>query len=163
MKALLDQRRGDLSYGAFIKQLLTEELKSYDEGFEKGREEGLEEGHDEGYAEGFTKGREEGLEKGHEEGYTEGYEAGCAIGREESVKDHTDKEHKAWFGDGRKFGYIEGERDYEIWLYCSICGMPMTIRPNSPSHKALIQLALQNGWRHVQCPIPQYPQYPQYR
>ena len=44
LKQILDKWRGNLSYGAFIKKLLTETASAYDEGYSSGHEKGLKEG-----------------------------------------------------------------------------------------------------------------------
>ena len=48
LKTLLDERRGNLSYGKFVKKLLAENLDPYKKGYELGRKEGYNAGFEDG-------------------------------------------------------------------------------------------------------------------
>ena len=48
-------------------------------------------------------------------------------------------------------GYEKARGEYEVWYYCSVCGKPITIMPNSESHKALIRYMRDHGWGHRAC------------
>jgi len=50
-----------------------------------------------------------------------------------------DEGWKLGFKHGYGEGYEKARGEFEVWFYCNICGEPITIRPNSESHKALIQ------------------------
>jgi len=95
LKVLLDQKKGNLSYGAFIKKLLM------------------------GYINPYGDGRKTG--------YTEGYKAGSEA------------------------GYENGKEEYRIWYNCNVCGNPLTIKPNSEAHEAVLKLMKDAGWGHAKC------------
>jgi len=103
LKTLLDERRGNLSYGKFVKKLLADYLNPYEDGYNKG------------YEEGYETGEEDGSNKGYEEGYE------------------------------------TGEEEYKIWYNCCVCGDPIIIKPNSESHKRVIELMEEKRRGHAKC------------
>jgi len=56
---------------------------------------------------------------------------------------------KAISKTAREEGYKQAKKDYEIWYFCKVCRKPITISPNSDSHKAVI--GHMEGWRHTAC------------
>jgi hypothetical protein len=52
---------------------------------------------------------------------------------------------------GRQAGYSQAKSEFEIWYFCHRCSEPITMLPNSKSHKALIEYMLAKGWRHSNC------------
>jgi hypothetical protein len=52
---------------------------------------------------------------------------------------------------GREQGYSQAKNEFEIWYFCHRCSEPITILPNSKSHKALIEYMFVKGWRHANC------------
>ena len=49
-------------------------------------------------------------------------------------------------------GYEEAKAEFEITVPCSICHKPITIKPNSNLHKAVIRD--QGNWYHMSCKKP---------
>ena len=48
-------------------------------------------------------------------------------------------------------GYNEAAEDWQICYYCSICGKPIPMQPNSDSHKAMIGYMKEHRWGHTRC------------
>jgi flagellar biosynthesis/type III secretory pathway protein FliH len=112
---------------------------AYDEGIKYGEKNG----YNMGESDGFKKGWQLGFDKGQKKGDEEGYNKGCAEGLER----------------GKKLGYAEGA-DYiykklkdqnKLWYYCTVCGKPIFIEPNSPEHQFIIDIMRSNGWKHSGC------------
>lgn len=53
--------------------------------------------------------------------------------------------------DAYTAGFNAGRNAFGIWVYCSICGQPSLIQPNSQEHAAIIQFFREKGWAHVMC------------
>ena len=52
---------------------------------------------------------------------------------------------------GKKDGYRQGVKDWQIWYYCKVCDKRINIKPNGNSHKALIGYMQEHGWGHAEC------------
>jgi hypothetical protein len=48
-------------------------------------------------------------------------------------------------------GYRNGQKDWAIWYYCSICKNGIYIKPNSDDHKATMRYMEEQGWGHKEC------------
>ena len=59
-------------------------------------------------------------------------------------------ERKA-YDRGYYTGHKKGVGDNQIWIYCSVCGDLVAIKPNSKAHKAVITLMRAQGWGHDSC------------
>lgn len=55
------------------------------------------------------------------------------------------------YEEGYVEGYNDAFKDYAIWYYCVVCGKPIYVRPNSSSHKAIIEYMREHGWGHSEC------------
>ncbi len=76
---------------------------------------------------GFNAGKKIGYNEGHSKGYPKGYPKGYSE------------------------GYDKGKTDWGIWYFCSICGEKIYVRPNSNSHKDIIEHMKEVGWGHKAC------------
>jgi len=70
--------------------------------------------------------------------------------------------------DGFWTGVEAGEKTFGLSVPCAQCGQPIYIQCNDEAHRALIEFARINGWRHQVCPWNPYqypyqnPYWPQY-
>ena len=55
------------------------------------------------------------------------------------------------FDDGEKEGHEQAREEFEISYPCSVCGKPITIKPGSESHKAMVGYMKEHGWGHGNC------------
>ena len=71
------------------------------------------------------------------------YENGRLRGKGESWSDG--------FDDGEKEGHNHAREEFEITYPCSVCGKPITMKPRSKSHKAIMGYMKEQGWGHSNC------------
>ena len=71
------------------------------------------------------------------------YENGRLRGKEEGWGDG--------FDDGKKQGHEQAREEFEISYPCSVCGKPITMKPGSESHKAMVGYMKEHGWGHGNC------------
>ena len=66
------------------------------------------------------------------------------------IIDEREKEHELY---DRAFhdGLDEGEKVWQIWYYCNVCGEQIDIEPQSESHKKIIRLMKESRWGHKSC------------
>ena len=64
---------------------------------------------------------------------------------------HTEREVVKAYDRGYDSGLQEGQKLFEIWYFCSICGKKMTMYPNAVDHQAMIGFMKDRGWSHGEC------------
>jgi len=48
-------------------------------------------------------------------------------------------------------GYYEASEKFQIWFPCFICRKSILIKPNSKTHKAILEYLKRADWGHVEC------------
>jgi len=71
--------------------------------------------------------------------------------------------HSDAYRKGLIEGYDKGRNDFQIWYFCKICEKRINIKPNSDSHKAVIEHMKEVGWGHSECyhPAKENPIHPE--
>lgn len=62
-----------------------------------------------------------------------------------------DDGHVVGVAEGRRAGYLEALHLYCVSYSCSICGLPMRLRPGSRAAKVAAEALGEMGWGHSQC------------
>lgn len=58
---------------------------------------------------------------------------------------------KSAYNTGLSTGHEKGKAENRIWFYCSVCGKPVYIEPNTDVHKAVIKYMHEHRWAHSSC------------
>jgi len=113
--------------------------ESYSMGIIDGEKNGYNMGESNGYSNGWQQGFIAGEKKGNEDGYQKGYAEGLKRGKKEG------------FDEGAEYIHEQTKDQNKIWYYCTVCGEPISIKPNSPAHHFIIDMMRFNGWKHPGC------------
>lgn len=111
----------------------------YDKGIIDGENNGYIMGESDGFNNGWQQGFNDGQKKGNEDGYNKGYTEGLERGKKEG------------YDEGAEYIYEKIKDQNKLWYFCTFCGEPIIIEPNSDEHHFIIDMMRQNGWGHQGC------------